>query len=253
MAQEPIAPTNPASPGGGPGYFATTRWSVVLAAGEEPSPQAEAAVAQLCRTYWYPLYAFVRQEGLDPHDAEDMTQGFFLHLLQRRDLARVRREKGRFRSFLLVSLKHFLVNEWKRARAEKRGGRNSFVPLAGLNAEDRYAAEGTDDGSPERVFDRHWALALIETVLASLREEYESSGRAKLFELLQPFLSGQGASRSQAEIGTELGLNENAVKQAVHRLRQRYRECLRDAVAHTVAQPGDVEDELRYLIEVLRE
>jgi RNA polymerase sigma-70 factor (ECF subfamily) len=165
----------------------------------------------------------------------------------------VRREKGRFRSFLLVSLKHFLVNEWKRVRAEKRGGRNTLVPLTDLKAEDRYVAEGADDNSPEKLFDRRWATTLIETVLARLREDYETSGRARLFELLQPFLSGHGVARSQAEVGTELGLNENAVKQAVHRLRQRYRECLREAVAHTVAQPGDIEEELRYLIEVLRE
>lgn len=233
--------------------FDTTRWSVVLAAGQEDSPSAQEALTQLYRAYWYPLYVIVRRQGCSPHDAEDLTQGFFLHLLNRHDLATVRRERGRFRSFLLVSLKHFLVNEWKRARALRRGGNQPAVSLELLGAEERFAAEQFETPDAEKCFDRRWAVAVLEQVFGRLRQEYASSGRQMLFNTLKPYLSPDGPGCSQAAVAAELGLNENALKQAVHRLRTRYRELLREEVAQTVATPGDIEDELRYLIEVLRE
>jgi RNA polymerase sigma factor (sigma-70 family) len=233
--------------------FGTTHWSVVLAAGQEESLAASEALSQLYRTYWYPLYVFVRRQGCSPHDAEDVTQGFFLHLLKRRDLATVRRERGRFRSFLLVSLKHFLVNEWKRLRALRRGGGQAPLPFDVLEAETRYAAESATEPDVERGFDRRWAAAVLAQVFKRLREEYTSSGRQRLFDALKACLSPEGPGRSQEELAAELGLNENACKQAVHRLRARYRELLRMEVAQTVAAPGDIEDELRHLVEVLRE
>jgi RNA polymerase sigma-70 factor (ECF subfamily) len=225
----------------------------VLAAREEASPQAEAALTQLYRAYWYPLYAFVRRQGCGVHDAQDLTQGFFFHLLKRRDLASVSRKKGRFRSFLLVALKHFLVNQWERTQAMKRGGGLAFVPLDCDSAEQRLAAEPVENLGAEKLFDRGWARAVLDAVLARLSNEYSASGHARLYEALNPFLSSEGRRRPQVEVGAELGMNENSVKQAVHRLRTRYRELLREEIAHTVGHPGDIEEELRYLIEVLRE
>lgn len=233
--------------------FASTRWSVVLTAGEEESPAAHEALAQLYRAYWYPLYAFVRRQGCSPHDAEDFTQSFFLHLLKRRDLATVRRERGRFRSFLLVSLKHFLVNEWKHARTLRRGGGQPTLPLDFFQAEQRYGAEPVTLPDAEKLFDRRWALAVLERVFGRMRGEYASGGRQPLFDALKAYLSPEGPGRSQAALAAALGLTENALKQAVHRLRTRYRELLRAEVTQTVAMPGDVEDELRHLIAVLRE
>jgi RNA polymerase sigma factor (sigma-70 family) len=232
--------------------FCTTRWSLVLSAREQDSPEADAALSQLYRTYWYPLYAFARRRGCLPHDAEDLIQGFFVHLLERRDLASVARERGRFRSFLIVALKHFLINQWERRAAEKRGGRFSFVPLESAAAEQRFASEPAARHEDDRAFDRGWAVTLVQTVFTRLREEHDATGRTRTFAALLPFLSTEAPRRSQAEIAAELGLNENAVKQAVHRLRQRYRELLREEIAQTVLHPGDIEDELRHLIEVLR-
>jgi DNA-directed RNA polymerase specialized sigma24 family protein len=182
-----------------------------------------------------------------------VTQGFFLHLLRRRDLATVRREQGRFRSFLLVSLKHFLVNEWNRSRALRRGGGQAPLPLDIVQAETRYAAEAATQPDVEKGFDRRWAAAVLAQVFRRLREEYASGGRQRLFDSLKPYLSPERPGRSQTELAAELGLSENACKQAVHRLRVRYRELLRAEVSQTVAAPGDIEDELRHLVEVLRE
>lgn len=242
------------TPGNSQARFQTTHWSIVLAvAGGNLSPAAEAALETLCKTYWYPAYAFVRRQGIDPHTAEDLTQGFFLHLIKRQDFSSVRREKGRFRSFLLVALKHFLLNEWERARRQKRGGGHQVIPLDALVAEARLADEPATESNVEKAFDRRWALAMLEQVLGMLREEFAASGRIKLFEALKPFLTAGGPVKSQAELAAELDLNENAIKQAVFRIRQRYRELLRQEVTRTVAHPGDAEDELRHLISALRD
>src|SRR5947209_1790492 len=232
--------------------FVTTHWSVVVGAAQRDSPEALAALEKLCRTYWYPIYVFVRRKGYTPHEAEDLTQEFFARLIHGRDLEVVRREKGRFRSYLLVSLKHFLVNEWKRGQSQKRGGGQKLVPLDLVLAEEVYAAEASAVPTPEKAFERRWALTLLETVLGRLQAECADSEKGRLFECLREYLSSETPSRSQEAIATELGMSEGAVKQAVHRLRRRYRELLREEIAHTVATVGDVEDELRHLIALLR-
>ena len=229
--------------------FNTTHWSVVLAARGESS-DAQVALEKLCRVYWYPLYAFLRRQGHSPEDAEDLIQGFFARLLQRKDMETVQRERGRFRSYLLVSLKHFTLNEQLRARAEKRGGGQSLISLD--EAEVKFAREPVDKSTPEKVFERRWALALLDKVLEGLRREYEATGRLRLFESLRWFLSGEPAEQSQAQIGAQLGLSTGAVKQAVRRLRQRYRELLHEEVANTVATAADIEDEVQHLVGVLR-
>ena len=232
--------------------FNTTHWSVVLAARGE-SADAQEALEKLCRVYWYPLYAFVRRQGRSPEDAEDLIQGFFARLLQRKDLETVQRERGRFRSYLLVSLKHFLINEQYRARTEKRGGGRPLIALDEVLAEKKFAQEPVDKSTPEKIFERRWAVALLDKVLERLREEYEATGRLRLFESLRWFLSDEPAEQSQAQIGAELGLSTGAVKQAVRRLRQRYRELLHEEVANTVATAADIDDEVRHLVAVLRE
>ena len=233
-------------------HFTTTHWSDVLAAAGNDAPQATAALEKLCQTYWYPLYAFVRRKGRTPEDAEDLTQGFFARLISRRDFEVVRREKGRFRAYLLVSLKHFLANEWKRGQTQKRGGGQWFVPLDQVLAENLYSREPADAQTAETIFERRWATTLLEQVLIRLGAEYAASDRGPQFECLRSFLADETQTRTQAEIAAELGISEGAVKQAVHRMRQRYRELLREEIAHTVATVGDVEDELRHLIAVLR-
>jgi RNA polymerase sigma-70 factor (ECF subfamily) len=227
--------------------FQATRWSVVLAAAGD----ADAALAALCRAYWFPLYAFIRRQGVAPHDAEDLTQGFFAHLLGKGALAHVDRAKGRFRTFLLASLKHFLADERDRAHAQKRGGGQPAISLDACAAEERYALEPRDELSPDRLFDRRWAVAVIEQALARLDAEYAAAGKSELFAELKPLLTGGGGTRPYAEIGATLGMNEGAVKIAVHRLRQRYRAALRAEIAETVGSAEDVEAELRYLLEAL--
>src|SRR5438552_12877896 len=231
--------------------FVTTHWSVVLAA-QGRSPAADEALEKLCRTYWWPLYGFVRRSGYSPEEAQDLTQGFFALLLERRDLDVVRQEKGRLRSYLLVSLKNFLAKARRHELAVKRGEGQALVPLDELLTRERADVEPTDTLTADRVFERRWALTLLEQVLARLEREYQSAGNAKLFDCLKEFLSDEPGRRSQAEVATELGMTENAVKQAFHRLRQRYRQLLRDEIAQTVAVPGDVEDELRHFISVLQ-
>ena len=231
--------------------FATTQWSVVLAA-QGRSPAADEALEKLCRTYWWPLYGFVRRNGYKPEEAQDLTQGFFALLLERRDLDVVRREKGRLRSYLLVSLKNFLAKARRRELTTKRGEGRALVPLHQLLERERADLEPADSLTPDRIFERRWALTLLDQVLTRLEREYESAGNSKLFDGLKEFLSDEPGHRSQAEIATELGMTENAVKQAFHRLRQRYRQILHDEIAQTVAVPGDVEDELRHFISVLQ-
>jgi RNA polymerase sigma factor (sigma-70 family) len=231
--------------------FATTHWSVVLTA-QSRSPAADEALEKLCRTYWWPLYGFVRRNGYGPEEAQDLTQGFFALLLERRDLDVVRREKGRLRSYLLVSLKNFLAKAKRRELAVKRGEGQALVPLDELLARERADLEPADTLTADRIFERRWALTLLEQVLTRLESEYRSAGNAKLFDCLKEFFSEEPGRRSQAEVAAELGMTENAVKQAFHRLRQRYRQLLRDEIAQTVAVPGDVEEELRHFISVLQ-
>lgn len=231
--------------------FATTQWSVVLAA-QGRSPGADEALEKLCRAYWWPLYGFVRRNGYMPEEAQDLTQGFFALLLERRDLDVVRREKGRLRSYLLVSLKNFLAKARRRELTTKRGEGQALVPLHELVERERADLEPADTLTADRIYERRWALTLLEQVLARLETEYRSGGNSKLFDSLNEFLSDEADRRSQADVAAELEMTENALKQAFHRLRQRYRQLLRDEIAQTVAVPGDVEDELRHFISVLQ-
>jgi RNA polymerase sigma-70 factor (ECF subfamily) len=221
-------------------------------AAQERSPAAEAALEKLCRTYWWPLYGFVRRQGHSPEEAQDLTQGFFAMLLERRDFESVRREKGRLRSYLLVSLKNFLAKAYRREMAVKRGKGQSLVPLDELLARERADLEPADTLSADKIYERRWALTLLGQVLARLEEEYRVAGNAPLFEQLKELLADEPGRPSQADVAAGLGMTENAVKQAFHRLRQRYRELLHEEIAHTVAAPGDVEDELRHFISVLQ-
>jgi RNA polymerase sigma-70 factor (ECF subfamily) len=227
--------------------FVTTHWSVVLSAREANSPQSSAALEALCRSYWYPLYAHVRRQGYAPHDAQDLTQEFFARLLQKHYLDAAAREKGRFRTFLLVALKRFLANEWDRRHAQKRGGFTAVVSIDQEMAESRFAAEPAHQLQPDVLFDRQWAVTLLDRTMSRLREEYIASGRAKLFELLRGCLARDESALPYAEIAVRLNLSEAAVKMAVQRLRARYREILRAEIADTVAAPEEIEEEIRHL------
>lgn len=231
--------------------FATTHWSLVLEAQAE-SPAAQKALEILCSAYWRPLYGFVRRQGLTREEAQDLVQEFFARLLEHRNLDAVRREKGRLRSYLLVSLKRFLAAERHRASGVKRYENGPHIPLDELLESDLADGELTETWSADRLYERHWALAVLEQVLGRLESEYRAANNAALFDRLKEFLVGEPGLRTQAVIATELGMTENAVKQAFHRFRQRYRLLLREEIAHTVAQAGDVEGELRHLISVLR-
>jgi RNA polymerase sigma-70 factor (ECF subfamily) len=231
-------------------WFLTTHWSVVLAAGRSDSTRARQALETLCRAYWYPLYVFVRRLGQAPHDAEDLVQSFFAQCLEKNYLGAAEQAKGRFRSFLLIALKRFLANEWDKARARKRGGSTPPISLDALTAEQRYALEPSERLSADRLFERRWALTLLEQVLARLSAEQIATGRADAFEVLKECLTG-GRETSYAELATRLGTNEGAVKVAVHRLRRRYRELLEAEIANTVGSPEEVAEERRYLLSVL--
>lgn len=231
--------------------FVTTHWSVVLTAGRSDTTRAHDALARLCQAYWHPLYAYVRRLGHAPSDAQDLTQEFFARLLAKNYLADADESRGRFRSFLLTALKHFLANEWDKARARKRGGGRLPVPIDFGSAETNCHFEPADITTPEKIFERRWALTLLEQVLRRLREEYVRAGREKLFEQLKPTLTETSRAVRYAEIATRLEMTEGAVKVAVHRLRLRYREVLRAEIADTVASPVEVEDELRNLFAAL--
>lgn len=237
--------------GVGAGGFATTRWTVVLGAGAADGERSRVALEELCRTYWRPVYAFVRRQGRSTHDAQDLTQGFFERLLAGSDLARVDPALGRFRSFLLASMKHYLANDHDRAVALKRGGGVAPVSLDVEGAETALGLEADTGFGPDRVYDRQWALALLDRVLERLREEHVAAGKVGLFEQLRPTLSVDRASVSYAEMARRLGMTEGAVKVGVHRLRQRYRTVLREEVAATLADPALVEEELRDLFAAL--
>ena len=223
----------------------------MLAAGHSSAPAAQAALERLCRTYWFPLYAFARRQGNSPEDAQDLTQEFFSRLLEKNYLARADPDRGKFRTFLLRSLRNFLINEWKRAGRLKRGGGLEFLSIDTNAAEDRYAAEAPEEFSPDAEYEMRWAVTLIEQVLTVLREEFNAAGKVRLFEELKGFIWGDKSAASYAEIAGQLNLTEATVKVAVHRLRQRFRKLLRAEVAHTVARPEDVDDELRHLIAVV--
>ncbi len=233
------------------GRFATTHWSVVLRAAHGDDPPSREALARLCQTYWYPLYAFVRRHGHGPEDAQDLTQGFFACLLENQALAGVDRSKGTFRSFLLASLRHFLANEWDRARAQKRGGGKVHIPLDAAAAETRYGFEPADHASPDKVFERNWALALLEQVLGRLRAEQAAAGKKGQFEQLQDCLMGGPDAPRYAELAGRMSLNEEAVRMTVSRLRRRFRELLRAEIAPTVSHPSKIEGEIRHLFAAL--
>ena len=232
------------------GLFTTTHWSVVLAAGLSESPQAAQALEQLCRTYWYPLYAYVRRRGHSPEDAQDLTQEFFSRLLRKDYLAQVDPGKGKFRSFLLAAISHFLANEWDRTNAVKRGGRVTFLALDHDSAEQRLA-EISLERSPEQIFERCWALAFLQEVLGRLRDEVDQAGRSAHFAELKVFLTGEQSSVSYAVLAAKLGTNEASLRKEVQRLRHRYGELLREEIARTGASPAEVEDELCHLFTVL--
>lgn len=240
---------NSAGVGSSP-VFGTTLWTVVLAAGDPDHPGAAAALDRLCRTYWYPVYAYVRRKGRNAAEAEDLTQEFFARLLGRGFPAGIRREGGKFRSYLLRALDHFLVNEWRRDQAAKRGGGASVFSLDGVDAEARYRLEPADGATPESLYDRRWAAAVLETVRARLRQEYARQGKEALFAALEPTLSGGDEAVPYVELMARLDLKSSALKMAVHRLRKRFGDMLRDEIAQTVAMPDEVEGEIRHLITV---
>ena len=237
----------------GSGLFTTTHWSVVLAAGQDDSPHAVQALERLCRSYWYPLYAFVRRSGHTPEDAQDLTQEFFARLLDKHYLSAVHPERGKFRWFLLSAVKRFLINERERASAAKRGGTSPHIPFDGEKAEQRYRLDAADHSTPDKLFDRAWATNLIQTTYQRLEEEYALEGKGRFFERLRVFLSGDETDVTYAEAGAELGMTEGAVKVAVHRLRRRYRDLLREQVAQTVHTAAELEEELRNLRAVFSE
>jgi RNA polymerase sigma factor (sigma-70 family) len=231
--------------------FATTHWSVILAAAEEDSPRAAAALEQLCRTYWKPLYVYVRRRGYGTEDAQDLTQEFFFGFLRKHRFARADPLRGRFRSFLLSSINHFLANEWDRVRAVKRGGRVSFIALEDNTVERLCLQESFTRASPEQIYEKSWAMALLQRVLGRLREEWAAAGRSRQFDELKPGLTGEQPSKGYADLASRLETTEAAVKMAVKRLRTRYGQLLREEIAHTVADATEAEDELRYLCTVM--
>jgi RNA polymerase sigma factor (sigma-70 family) len=236
---------------GHPARFNTTHWSLVRRAGGVSEGSALRALDSLCQTYWYPLYAFVRRQGYAAPDAEDLTQGFFAWLLESKHLSVADPEIGRFRSFLLCRLKHYLSDEYKKARAQKRGGGQAVISLDLVLAEEWYGLEPAGGLSPDQVFDRRWAATVMEQAVARLRAEYIAADRVALYEELKQFQPGMEAERSYAESGGTLGLSEGGVKSAIYRLRQRHREFLREEIARTVATPSGVDEEIQYLITML--
>jgi RNA polymerase sigma-70 factor (ECF subfamily) len=227
--------------------FATTHWSTVLAAADAQSERASAALASLCRTYWYPVYVYVRRAGRSREDAQDLTQEFFARVLQKRYLDAADPEKGRFRSFLLVVLKGFLANEWDRANRQKRGGGCEILSLDADTTEERYRAEPADDATPERAFERRWATTLLEQVLDRLEKELVNAGKGEFMAALKPFLIGEQERNAYEQVALRLGMTEGAIRVAVHRLRQRYRELLRFEIAQTVSRPEEIDGEIRHL------
>ena len=231
--------------------FATTHWTVVLAAGRGDTTHAHDALAHLCRSYWYPLYAHARRRGYSPHDAQDLTQEFFVRLLRGNWIARADRRRGRFRTFLLAAMQHFLANEWNKAHAKKRGGTRPILSLNDESAEQRYLLEPAEQNTPETLFERGWALSVLDNVLRRLKDEYRREGKSDWMDAMQSALTADRNAIGYAEIARKLGMTETAARVAVHRLRQRYRRLIRAEVASTVASPDEVDAEMRHLFEVL--
>jgi len=245
---------NPTRPSTAPSdVFATTHWTVVLAAGRKSAPQADAALEELCRIYWYPLYAYVRRQTPTKEDAEDLTQAFFARFLEKNYLEKLNSEKGKFRAFLLASLKHFLANEWDKANSLKRGGGLAPLSLDWQNADTKYQIDPPDNLSPDKIYDRAWAVTLLERVIQHLREENEADGNLTIFEQLKPFLMVGKSAIPYSQSAEVLGMTESAVRVTVHRLRKRYRELLRAEIAQTLSDPEQVEEEMRSLFSAFSE
>jgi RNA polymerase sigma-70 factor (ECF subfamily) len=237
---------------GQPGIFSTTHWSVVLEAGQTDSAGALAALERLCRTYWYPLYVFIRKKGYSPEDAQDLTQEFFARFLEKQYVGLADQSRGKFRTFLLRSLEHFLINEWAKTQAAKRGGGIArSIPLDEEEPEKRYLLERVDGMAPDKAYEKRWAISLLEKVMERLRAEFAPQ-RSDLFDALKVTVWGEQTEASYQLISASLGMAEGAVKVAAHRMRLRYRELLRSEVAHTVATSAAVDEELQYLAGVLR-
>lgn len=234
-----------------PRYFMTTHWSVILSAKDAPAEQADAALEKLCQTYWRPLYAHVRRRGYEPHDAEDLTQEFFARLLAKDFLRSVDRNKGKFRSFLLAAMGHFLAKEWRRANTQKRGGNCAFVSLDAKSAEEEYLQIPASTLTPDQLYDKQWALLLLGRVLDRLRDEYVAGGKGQLYEETRVFLTGDKNEARYSEIAAKLNTTEAALKMAVSRMRDRYCELRREEIAQTVSGPDEVEEELRVLKSIL--
>lgn len=246
-----ITPTSNPNQARPDNVFVTTHWSVVLLAGQETSAESASALEHLCRTYWYPLYAYARRQGHSPPDGQDLTQQFFAGFIEKKYFGLANPDRGRFRCFLLASFKHFLTNEYNRSQTAKRGGEYAFVSWDETAAETHYGHEPAHETSPDRLFERAWVLTLLEKVMKDLQQEYVRAGKGNVFDALQVFLSGEKAESTYAEIGAPLQMSESAVKMAVSRLRQRYGEKLRSEIAQTVTGPTNVEDELRHLLGAL--
>lgn len=240
------------SPKPSQGQFPLTRWTMVRRAQGDDQEAAFRAMSSLCQSYWMPLYAFVRRSGKNPHDAEDLTQAFFARLLEKDHLATAGQEKGKLRSFLLIMLKRFMANEWEKAKAQKRGGDTNHVSIDQEIGEAQFRIEPSDNETPESAFDRHWAKTLLDGVLSTLRSEYEKSGRLETYDALKDSLSWRTGDSSYAAIAEQLHCSEGAVKAAIYRMRKRYRTLLEEAIADTVDDEGDIQDELQYLISVFQ-
>jgi RNA polymerase sigma-70 factor (ECF subfamily) len=231
--------------------FHTTSWTMVIAASGQATAGSEEALARLCQGYWQPVYAFIRRNGYDRDQAQDLTQSFFARLLEKNYLSAADRSRGRFRSFLLTAVKHFLANEWDRAHALKRGGRQNPVSIDVVEAERWYAPAAIEAATPERLFERRWALSLLEHVMATLRSEFSAAGKADQFDSLSAFLHRESGDGRYDEVAARLGMSAGALRMAVHRLRRRYRELLRSEIADTVSAPEETDDEIRFLMSAL--
>ncbi|MDX1382345.1 MAG: sigma-70 family RNA polymerase sigma factor [Thermoanaerobaculia bacterium] len=231
------------------GRFATTHWSLVLAAGDRGSASSEQALAELCGAYWYPLYAYVRRRGYDPDDARDLTQSFFAHLLEKNGIGQADPARGRFRTFLLASIKNFVAGEWRKRSAQKRGGDAEILSIDFDSAEDQYKVEPSRELTPEQVYERRWAMELLARAVDEVRRHYEGSGKGQLFEKLKGTLGGGEVVLPYSELAPQLGMTEGALRTAVFRLRQRWRDELRRLVAATVGDEAAVDDEIRSLLE----